>query len=123
VEDNPLLMSIVCAGIGVYETSILEANDQLMAINLFCVSKPEVVISDIQMRVGDTRDFLQLVSESESSKVLIFSSDSDLLFEVEGKYRELGWYFVNKNDKFWLRQFGEVVKRIYAMPNYNNYSK
>lgn len=112
-------MSIVRAGLGAYKTSIIEATDQFMAESLFQRLKPDVIISDIQKTRGDTRGFLEVIAQGKIHKVLVFSSNSKLLLEVKKNYQGLGWRFVDKNDRFWLRQFGEVVKHFYSVPSVN----
>jgi len=112
VEDNKLFQRLILDCLRGFSGGLRIAMDQDEANNHFSERKPNMLISDLHMPVGTTEGFLQKVSESDLERVLILSSDHDLLRKLESEYKHLGWEFACKNDKAWLSKTREFLKGV-----------
>ncbi|MCI5056864.1 MAG: response regulator [Flavobacteriales bacterium] len=113
LEDNKFILSIIQAALKVYDSQTHLASDQYQAEEMFNELQPEIVISDLHMDEGTSWDFLSKVKQSGCSKVLVVSSDYELLTKVEEELGLEGWKFVNKNFRKWLLQINEAVKDFF----------
>ena len=113
LEDNKFILSIIQAALKVYDSQTHLASDQYQAEEMFNELQPEIVISDLHMDEGTSWDFLSRVKQSGCSKVLVVSSDYELLTKVEEELGLEGWKFVNKNFRKWLLQINEAVKGFF----------
>lgn len=113
LEDNKFILSIIQAALKVYDSQTHLASDQYQAEEMFNELHPEIVISDLHMDEGTSWDFLSRVKQSGCSKVLVVSSDYELLTKVEEELGLEGWKFVNKNFRKWLLQINEAVKGFF----------
>jgi len=113
LEDNKFILSIIRAALKVYDSQTYLATDQYQAEEMFLEIQPEIVISDLHMDEGTSWDFLVQVNKSGCDKVLVVSSDYELLTQVESELGLEGWKFVNKNYRKWLLQINETVKSFF----------
>lgn len=113
LEDNKFILSIIQAALKVYDSQTYLATDQYQAEEMFLEIQPEIVISDLHMDEGTSWDFLVQVNKSGCDKVLVVSSDYELLTQVENELGLEGWKFVNKNYRKWLLQINETVKSFF----------
>lgn len=114
LEDNRFILSIIQAALKVYDSEIYLASDQHQAEIIFNDLNPEIVISDLHMESGTSWDFLSKVAKSGCSKVLVVSSDFELLSKVEEELALADWQFVNKNNRKWLLLIQAAVKNLYG---------
>lgn len=114
LEDNKFILSIIQAALKVYDSQIYLAADQYSAEEMFRDLQPEIVISDLHMDNGTSWDFLETVRSYRTDKVLIVSSDFELLEKVENELGLDGWQYVSKNNRKWLLQIQLAVKIFFS---------
>lgn len=114
LEDNKFILSIIQAALKSHEGQTYLANDQFEAEKLYREIKPEIVISDLHMEVGTSWDFLAEVSKDINTKVLVVSSDFELLTKVEEELSHEAWRFVSKNNRKWLLLIKEHVDAFFT---------
>lgn len=114
LEDNKFILSIIQAALKSHEGQTYLANDQFEAEKMYGELKPEIVISDLHMEVGTSWDFLANVSKDLNTKVLVVSSDFELLTKVEEDLAHEEWRFVSKNNRKWLLLIKEHVDSFFS---------
>ena len=114
LEDNKFILSIIQAALKVYDSQIYLAADQHAAVEMFKELQPEIVISDLHIDEGTSWGFLEMVKSYKRDKVLVVSSDFELLGKVEDEISLEGWQFVSKNNRKWLMQIQLAVKSFFS---------
>jgi|GEM_PF-2314092 len=109
VEDNRLFQRLVINSLTGFSGNHRLASDQEEAVQHLSATKPDMIISDLHMPVGTTETFLAQVSQLGLTKVLVMSSDQELLGRLKLIYQSLGWEFANKNSKFFMSKVREFV--------------
>jgi CheY-like chemotaxis protein len=115
VEDNLFIQQLIKGVLRSQPYELRMAVDQFEAQSMFETSMPDVLISDLHMPTGTTQEFLKQVYLTGFSKVLVLSSDYELLEQMQRICPNPRWQFVSKNGNSWIGHIRMFLNRNSAL--------